>query len=51
MNLSFSVNKVGKEIWVVIVFKIWDHRNKVVFRSGVVDAEEIFCLDQLKVWS
>jgi len=27
---------------------IWNHRNKVVFKEGVVDHEEIFSLAQLK---
>jgi len=33
---------------VAIVSEIWSHRNKAVFRGGVVDAEEIFSLTQLK---
>jgi len=33
---------------VAIVSEIWSHKNKVVFNGGVVDAEEIFSLAQLK---
>jgi len=35
---------------VTIISEIWNLRNKVVFKCGLVDAEEIFCLAQLKVW-
>ena len=45
-----SVNKTWKGLWVAIVSKIWNHRNKVVFRGGVVDANEIFSLAQVKGW-
>jgi len=30
--------------------EIWNHRNKVVFKGGFVDAEKIFSLAQLKGW-
>jgi len=33
---------------VAIVSEIWNHRNNAVFKGGVVDAEEIFSLTQLK---
>jgi len=29
---------------------IWNHKNKVVFRGGIIDEEEIFTLTQLKSW-
>ena len=32
------------------MLEIWNHRNKVVFNKGVVDAVEIFSLVQLKGW-
>jgi len=38
------VNTLWKGMWVTIVSEIWNHRNKVVFSSGVVDVEEIFSL-------
>jgi len=37
-------------MWVAVVTEIWKHRNKVVFRGGVVDEVEVFCLAQLKGW-
>jgi len=37
-------------MWVAIVSEIWNLRIKVVFKGGLMDAEEIFCLTQLKVW-
>jgi len=50
LSLRQSGNKVWKAMWVVIVSEIWDQRNKMVFKGGVVDAEEIFTLAQLKGW-
>jgi len=41
---------VWKGMLVAIVSEIWNFRNKVVFKGGFVDTEEIFCLAQLKVW-
>ena len=38
------VNRAWKVMWVAIMSKIWNHRNKVVFKGGVVDHEEIFSL-------
>ena len=45
-----SVNKAWKGVWVAIVSEVWSHRNKVVFKGGVVDADEIFSLALLKSW-
>jgi len=46
-----NVNRVWKGMWMTIVTKIWNHRNKIVFKEGVVDVVEVFSLAQLKVWS
>jgi len=43
-----SVNRVWKVMWVAIVSKIWNNKNKVVFKDGVVDVEKVFSLTQLK---
>jgi len=45
-----SVNRALKGVWVVIVSKVWSHRNKVAFKGGVADADEIFSLALLKSW-
>jgi len=45
-----SASRVWKGLWIVIVSEVWSHRNKVVFKGGVVDADEIFSLAQLKGW-
>jgi len=45
-----SANRALKGLWVAIVSEVWSHRNKVVFKGGVVDAIEIFSLAQLKGW-
>jgi len=37
-------------MWIAIVLKVWSHKNKVVFKDGVVDADKIFSLAQLKGW-
>jgi len=50
MGLMNCVNRVWKGMWVVIATEIWNHRNKVVFRGGVVDEVKVFYLAQLKGW-
>jgi len=47
---SYKQNLVWKGVWAAIVRCIWDHRNLVVFKQGVVDAEEMFQKAQLKSW-
>jgi len=34
-----------------MVSEIWCHRNKVIFKGGVMDHFEIFSFAQLKTWS
>jgi len=41
---KLSVNRAWKGVWVAVVSKIWSYRNKVVFKGGIVDADEIFSL-------
>jgi len=36
---------------VVIVREIWIHKNRVVFKNGIADCEEIFYLALIKGWS
>ena len=43
-SLRQSANRVWKGMWVAFVSKIWNHRNNVAFKDGVVDEEEIFSL-------
>jgi len=38
-------------IWVDIVSEIWNHRNSVIFNSGVTNVSEVFASVQVKVWS
>jgi len=45
-----SINSVMGSVWISVVSEIWCHRNKVIFKGGVVDHYEIFTLDQLKAW-
>jgi len=42
------VNRAWKWVWIAVMIEIWKHRNKIVFRGGIVDEEEVFCLAQLK---
>ena len=52
MSLSSeTVNIVWNTIWVGVVSEIWNHRNNIIFKRGVVDASEVFALVQVKVWS
>jgi len=34
-----------------VIRNIWDHMNKIVFRQGKVDVEEILTLIQLNAWT
>ena len=43
-------NMVWKGIWAAIIRCIWEHRNSVVFKQEIVDAEEVFQKAQLKSW-
>jgi len=45
-----SVNRAWKGLWVAIVSEVWCYVNKVVFKGGVVDADEIFSLAHFKGW-
>ena len=46
LSLNSKGNKLWKGVWVSIIRNIWNHRNKIVFRQGKVDVEEIFTLTQ-----
>jgi len=46
-----SVNSVLGSVWIAVVREIWNHRNKIIFKGGVVDHLEIFSLAQLNVWT
>jgi len=48
---SESVNDVWGALWIAVVSEIWKHKNKLIFKGGVIDVLEIFTLVQLKVWS
>jgi len=48
-NVPESVNLGLESIWIVVVSEIWSHRNKILFKDGVLDYSEIFSLAQLKV--
>jgi len=49
-HLNAKQNQVWKGVWATIVRSIWDQRNLVVYKQGIVDVEEIFHLAQLSVW-
>ena len=49
-HLSSKQNQVWLGLWAAIVSCIWEHRNLVVFRQGVPDADEIFQHAQLQSW-
>ena len=51
VGCNLKGNVTWKGMWVAIVWEIWHHRNKVVFKNGIVDSEEIFYLAQIKGWS
>lgn len=48
MELNDKQNKIWQGVWVGIVCMIWNHRNKIIFKQGKVDDEEVFfCMEQL----
>jgi len=47
-QVSSKQNMVWKGIWTAVIRCIWDQRNGVVFKQGVVDAEEMFQKAQIK---
>jgi len=38
-------------MWLVIVGKIWKHRNGAIFKQRKVDLEDIFSLAQVTTWA
>jgi len=50
IQASNKQDMVWKGIWVAIIRSIWEHRNLIVFKQGVADAEEMFQQVQLKSW-
>ena len=51
MALNSKENKIWKGLWISIIWNIWNHRNKIVFKQGKVDPEEIFTLIHLNAWA
>lgn len=49
-HASVVQNLVWKRVWATVVWCIWEQRNHIIFRQGVVDVEEIFLMTQLKFW-
>lgn len=41
-------NNLRKGLWIFVQWNIWSHRNKVVFRKGKVNAENIFFMRQIE---
>ena len=37
MALNNKENKIWKGLWISIIWNIWNHRNKIVFKQGKVD--------------
>jgi len=45
------VDEVWGGIWIAVVNEVWRHRNRVIFKGGVIDVMEAFALVHLKIWS
>ena len=41
-NVPNYVNVAWRSIWIVVIGEIWIHRNKYIFKGGVIDHLEIF---------
>ena len=48
--LSSTQNQVWRGLWAAIVRSIWEQHNQVVFRGGILDADEVFQNAQLWSW-
>jgi len=44
-----SVNLILESVWIAVLSEIWRHRNKYIFKGGVIDHSEIFSIAQLMV--
>ena len=50
VHVNFKHNLVWKGVWAAIIWSIWDQRNRIAFKLGRVDTEEILHMAQLKTW-
>jgi len=44
-------NRLWKSLWVLVIWCIWKHRNKVIFNQAKIDVEEIVTLAQVQSWA
>ena len=47
-HFTYKQNLIWKGVWAVVVWSIWEQRNFIIFRQGVVDEEQNFHMAQLK---
>jgi len=50
-NALISMDKVWGGIWIAVVNEVSRHKNRVIFKGGVIDVLEAFALVQLKTSS
>ena len=50
-NNLMQKNRLWKDIWIAILWSIWNQRNWVVFKGRRMDPGEILSLEQLLAWS
>jgi len=50
LQINHKQNCVWKGVWAAVVRCLWEQRNIIVFKQGVVYEEEIFHLAQIKAW-
>lgn len=41
LHLNKNQNQVWKTMWIAMIWSIWNQRNTMVFKYGVVDVEEV----------
>jgi len=46
-DLNYLGNCVWRCMWFVIIWGIWNHRNRITFSNAVVDPVEIFVMAQV----
>jgi len=50
MDLTNNQNIFWKCMWLNVIWRIWAHKNRVIFYRGKVNDEEVWYLAQMSAW-
>jgi len=51
LELSAKGNIFWKCMWIATIWDLCNMKNRIIFKNATGDAEEIFCLAQIKAWT